>query len=791
MPAFLRREDGPLLTGTALFAGDVQRPGQLWLGVVRSPTASGTLVGIDAADALALPSVHAVLTAKDCGSVPSIPIRVHARPGMERHLQPVLAFERVRYVGEPLAVVVADDPYAAEDAVDRVRAEIEIDEPFLGGERLWTDTDDERVIWKTAGRFGDVDAAFAAADLVVEAELLVPRQTGLPMETRGLVAEWVDGALHMWGPTKFLQFTKTTLAALLEIDVDDVHCHRVDVGGMFGVRGEFYPEDFLVPWAARKVGRPVKWIEDRREHLVSINQSREQRHRCAVALAKDGTLLGMRDEAQVDMGAYARPIGARMIELAAHLMPGPYRWPAFDVSSRGLATNKTPSGTMRGPGSFETTFVRERMLDLAAGRLRMDPLELRRKNLLTADELPIHLELDGPLDAVELDEGDYPASLADVLERCGYDELRADADRRRANGELVGLGLGLFAEHSGLGGEECVELELADDGSLVLWTSATEVGQGLASTMAHVLTAAIPIPAERVRVETAADRLEGVGRGTFSSRSTLFVGSAAHDACARLLEEARERAGAALSCTAAQVEVTEAGLTFDDGLVTWAELAPLRVAGRHAMAHPTYGFGANIALVAVEPETGEVRVERLVTAFDAGRAIDPDAAAGQLAGAALMGVGGTLYEEIAYADNGEPITTTFMDYLAPTSAERPEIEAHVLETVPSPGNPLGARGVGEAGIAGVGAAIANAAADALGRPADAILLELPLKPSRVAELVQPEWLADETVPERVAGGSSARDLRELLPAAAGVALGAVMWLGRRRARTRHPRDQEE
>ena len=768
--AWTRRQDERLLTGAARFAGDVRRPGQLWLGVVRSPVASGRLAAVETGPAARLPGVHAVLTARDCLPVPAIPIRVHGRPGLERFLQPVLAEDEVRYVGEPVAVVVADDPYVAEDAVELVDVEVEHAEPFLGGRSA----PPELVMYEAHGEQGPLEAAFERAAVVVEADLSVGRQTGLPIETRGLVAEWRGPELHLWGPTKFLYFTRTTLSAMLEVDLAAVHCHPVDVGGMFGVRGEFYPEDFLVPWAARLVGRPVKWIEDRREHLMATNHSREQTHRCAVAVARDGTLLALRDDAVVDMGAYVRPIGARMVDLAAHTMPGPYRWEAYSVRAAGVATNKTPVGTMRGPGTFETTFVRERLLDMAAARLGLDPLELRRRNLLRADELPRELPM-GP-HAEVYDAGDYHATLDALLERARYGGLRAEVERRRGSGEAVGLGLACFVEHSGLGGEESVELSLSEDGRLELRTAATDVGQGLADTVAAVAAETLGVPARQVDVVTADERLEGRSRGTFSSRSTIFVGSAARDACLRLLHEARARAAATLGCRADDVAVGEHGLAGGGGTVGWSDVAPLEVVGRHVMEHPTYGFGVHVAIASVDRDTAEVRTERLVVGYDAGRAIDPPAATAQLAGGALMGIGGALHEQLVYAPNGEPLSTNFMNYVAPTSAERPAVEAHVLETCPSPGNPLGARGVGEAGIVGVGAAVANATADALGRAADPVLVELPLTPDRVGALVEPAWTAaaGPTRPRPASAGAIA------LAGLCGAVAGLAVWAVRRR-----------
>jgi CO/xanthine dehydrogenase Mo-binding subunit len=664
---------------------------------------------------------------------------------MDAFLQPVLADGEVRYVGEPVAVVIADGPYIAEDARELVEIDVEPATPFLGGPEAGDQTICDNLIWETAGTLGDIDAAFARADVVVEAQLAVGRQTGLPMETRSLVAEWRDGGLHLWGATKFLRFTRSTLAALFSVPEAAVHLHRVDVGGMFGPRGEFYPEDFLVPWAARIVGHPVKWIEDRQEHLMAVNHSREQVHRCAVAVAADGTLLGLRDDAVVDLGAYARPIGARMVDLAAQTLPGPYRWKAYALRARGIITNKTPVGTMRGPGSFETTFVRERMLDMAAARLGMDPLELRRRNLLTARELPGEQAMGERLDAVHLDSGDYHETLGELLELARHEELTGEVRRRRADGETVGLGVACFVEHSGLGGQEAVDLSVDADGCILLRTSTTEVGQGLAGMAASVVGEALGVTPDRVRVETADAARESLGSGTFSSRSTIFVGSAAHDASRQLLGLVRARAAEALACDPADVTIADDGCAANGRRLAWRDLAGLQVTGRHVMKYPTYGFGAIVALVSIDADTGAIKPERLAVGFDAGRVIDRPGACAQLAGAALMGIGGALYEELGYTADGDPISVTFMDYIVPTSAERPSIDAFALETRPAPCNPLGVRGVGEAGLVGVGAAVANAVAAAVQRAQDPVLTTLPLKPHAVADLLPLEWPAGEEI----------------------------------------------
>lgn len=746
MERLARREDRRLLTGAAAFVGDVQREGQLWLSVVRSSVAHGRLLGIDTGAASQLPGVVAVLSGHDLASVSVIPIRVVSCPSMVDRLQPVIATERVRYVGEPIAVVVAEDPYIAEDAADLVFPDIDplpavVDAWGSPSESLW-DLPGGNKLAAFRAVDGDVDAAFATAATVVEAELSVQRHTAVPMETRGLVAEWEGDQLHLWGPTKFLHFTRRTVASFFGVPADDVICHQVDVGGMFGVRGEVYPEDFLVPWAARVTGRPVKWVEDRREHFLSINHSREHRQRVAVAVAADGELLGLRSEGVLDLGAYPRPIGGRMIQIAAETMPGPYRWRGFDIDMRGSATNKTPVGTMRGPVSYETTFVRERVLDLVAAQIGMDPLELRRRNLITSDAIPFTRTLGPDLHDQVYDTGDYLELVRTVAERCDLDGLRASVARRRGEGELVGVGAALFLDHSGLGVEESVQLRLQPDGRFVLATSAAENGQGLASMAAMVTADALDVRPEDVDVLHGDSRAHHGGRGTFASRSTIFVGSAATDAARRLREAALQRAADMLRVPLAGVSSGPEGFSAGSDTLHWKDVAPLEVEGAHRMEDPTYGFGMHVAVASVDPDTAEVRVEQLVVGYDVGRAIDPPSVVEQLRGAAVMGLGGALLEELAYDESGQPITTTFIDYLLPTSAEVPDVDVYLLEQARAPGNPLGAKGAGEAGIFGVGAAVANAVADALGSGAKHALLALPLKPDAVLPLLPADSVLD-------------------------------------------------
>jgi carbon-monoxide dehydrogenase large subunit len=722
-----------LLTGSACFVSDVALPTVAEAAVVRSYEAHGLVREIRTEAARAASGVLAVLTARDLEAVPSIPIRAFPYPGMELRLQPVLAQRRVRYVGEPVAVVVAENRYVAEDAAALVDVEFEplppvVDVSDIGPGKIYESPLDN-VLCRYEGGVGDVSRAFADAATVVSSDFSTQRHTGVPIETRGIVASWnSDGTLDLWGATKFLNFTRRSVANWFGLDAEWVRCHHIDVGGMFGIRGELYPEDFLIPWASKFVGRPIRWVEDRREHMLSTNQGREVRYAFELAVDEDGSFLGFRCQAAVDMGAYPRPAGGRVPILVVEELPGPYLWPAFEFSCVAVATNKTPVGTLRAPSALESTFVRERAIDIAAERLQLDPIEIRRRNLL--HDGAAYTRRFGPqMHPHQYEPTDYSGIYRRFLSASGFEGAREEIDRRRRNGEAVGLGIALFLAHSGLGQEENVRAVLGQDGALQVHTTANEIGQGLDSMLQRVAATIFPFAPNEVAVRSGTTVDVPDGRGTFSSRSVIFVGNATLDACQRLLADAQAKASKHLDVPYEELRVVKTGFRRGDNFVSWQELAPLSADGVHRAWEPVFGFGCMMAQVRLEPETDVLRVERLAVGYDPGRALDPESVLAQLVGGAVQGVGATLLEEIAYDPDGQPLTTTWMDYLLPTSAEAPPVDAFILGR-PSVANPLGVRGAGEAGVPGAAAAIANAAADAAGDRALGFT-RLPLDPGRV------------------------------------------------------------
>jgi carbon-monoxide dehydrogenase large subunit/6-hydroxypseudooxynicotine dehydrogenase subunit gamma len=737
--------------------------------VVRSPVAHAVLAGVDAGESLALPGVHAVLTGADV-SLPPIPVRVSPDPGgLRAYLQPVLARGQVRYVGEPVAVVVADDPYLAEDGADLVAAEYAELAPVRdaraasgpGAPRLFDGQPNEVAVLTAS--FGDAAAAFRVAAHVVEVDAVIGRQTAVPIEPRSLLAEWdaAGQSLDVWGATKVPHFNRRVIAGALGITPERVRMHRCDAGGGFGVRGELYPEDVLVPYVARLLGRPVKWTEDRAEHLAAVNHSRDQVHRIAGAFDSGGRLLAMRDEIWHDNGAYIRTHGLTVPELSVSMLPGPYRMTGFEATVHVVVTNKTPCGTYRAPGRYEGTFARERMLDVAAAKLGIDPVELRRRNLLGPAELPCDRSLRALGTDVVLDEGDYPGLLDRALTESGYESWAREARAHRRAGRSVGTGIAVFLEKSGLGPYEVAEVQVDTSGGVHVTVGGTSLGQGIETVLAQIAADALGVRADQVTVVAGDTGTLCDGTGSWASRSTVVGGSAVLRAAEASGALARQAAAVLLDADPADLRLAHGRVIAASpgrgepaghgaAAVTLGEIAaaladppagvdlppgPLGARRTFTVDHMTYPYGVHLAQVEVDPGTGGVEVLRYFVAYEVGRAINPATVEGQLAGGVIQGIGGALLEELAYSPEGQPLTASLIDYLLPSAREAPEVVTLVTEDHPSASNPLGAKGAGEGGITAAGAAIASAVGDALGTP-DAPM-RLPITPERVCQLITP------------------------------------------------------
>jgi carbon-monoxide dehydrogenase large subunit len=753
-----RLEDPRLLAGAGRFVDDVDLPGQLWMRVIRSTQAHGRIRSIDATAALAAPGVRLVLTGDDVAHVGPIPLRLPFDGlGLEEALQPVLAQGRVRYVGEPIAVLFAENPYLAEDAAELVEVDIDplpaVTDMFRANETgsLWDDARNEICVL-TKG-YGDIDSAFAAADVVVNTRVRIGRHSGVPMETRGLVCD-IDrgrGDLTVWGATLVTHYHRRVLARLLGRPLQSIHMRSTDAGGNFGVRGDFFPEDFLVAYAATLLGSPVKWIEDRAENLIATNHAREQTHEMQGAFSEDGLLLGLKAEVWHDKGAYIRPTGVIVSELTLGLIPGPYRLPAYAGTIHVITTNKTPLGPYRAPGRYELTVAREQLFDKAAAVVGLDEPEIRRRNLVTPSELPYASGLELAGERFVLDSGDH-IGLIDLAEQ-KLTEWRGDVGVGPDDVlERRGVGLAIFMDKAGLGVYETGAVEIDTTGSVRVLIGGSSSGQGIETVMAQIAADELGVDPSLIEVIHGDSDLIPDGVGSWSSRSTVIGGTAVQSAARRTAEKAKRVAAQLLEASAEDLvlddgyihvsgsptkavslaKVAEACGTFE----SWERDEEPGLGAREICVdeHMNYPYGAVVAEVVLEVETGHVRVDRAWLACEVGKAINPQLVEGQVVGGFVQGLGGALLEEFTFDEFGQPQAATFIDYLLPTSADAPRIETVILEKAPTPTNPIGAKGAGEAGIAGAGAAIAAAVGNALGD--QGAVTSLPIRPEWVRSVLE-------------------------------------------------------
>jgi aerobic carbon-monoxide dehydrogenase large subunit len=742
--AVLRREDFRFLTGRGAYVDDLAVPGLLHAVIVRSPVARGRISGIDARAALALPGVAAVLTAADIGEIPVIGLRAeHLKvTGFANFLQPVIAKDETRYMGEPVAVVLAESAALAEDGAQQIVLDIEHLPPVidrrkaLAGPPFVIAAAQSNEMGRLRARKGDADAAFAAAPYRRKEEFRVQRHSAVMLEPRGLMAEWDEaaGTLKISGACKTPFLNRANLARQMDLPAQKILMVENDVGGGFGVRGEFYPEDFLIPFAARHLKRPVKWIEDRREHFLASNHARGLAAELEIACARDGTILGLRGRIYADQGAYIRTNGATAPRNAAQVGAGPYAIANIDIESILIATNTTPIGTYRGPGRFEGDFFRERLIDLAASDLGLDRVEMRRRNLVPREAMPWpHAEM-APYGGGEYDSGDY----AETLERClalfGWDKKRA-LDGKAVDGRHHGIAVGCYIEGGASGPFENAKVAIDDDGLVVVQVGSSSVGQGIETIFAQIAADALELPMSRVReVRHGTTALVTDGIGSHGSRSTVMGGSAIVMAAAEFKEKVLAEAARRLGVPAASLRLADGHVEGEGKRLPFAILAGISAEATFRNNRRTYAYGAHAAHVAVDPATGDVAVIDYAAVEDVGRIVNPLTLHGQAVGAIVQGLGGALLEDMVYDDEGQLLAATFADYLLPTVDCVPPIHAETLENHPSPINPLGAKGAGEGGIVPVGGVIANAVASAL-RAYDVKPNALPLSPARVWRLI--------------------------------------------------------
>jgi aerobic carbon-monoxide dehydrogenase large subunit len=741
-----RREDLRFVRGRGQYVDDLSPGGLLHAVILRSSVAHGRIRSIDTAAALKIAGVNAAITARDMpGGPPRIPMRLQPLPEFRPFEQSVIADARVRYVGEPIAVVLATSIAVGEDALDHIAVDIEPLPPVSDCE---TSANSGRLLFPEQGtncamtftaECGDADAAFKAAAYTLREKFRTGRHYGLTMEPRGVMAEWdaATGRLTVSGAAKVPFFNRRILAKLIGLPEDAIAMVENDVGGGFGARGEFYPEDFLIPFAARHVGRPVKWIEDRRENLLAMNHARQAQIDVEIACMCDGTILALRGDVDVDMGAYMRTNGAVAARNIAQFIAGPYRITNIKLKSSLWMTNKTPVGTYRGPGRFETDFFRERLLDMVAKDLGIDRVELRRRNLILARDMPYRLPTITPFPSSdETDSGDYRLTLDRCLEEFGW------ADKAKLAGQLIdgryhGLAVGCFIEGGAAGPKETARLEINPDGSVAVFIGSSAVGQGVETVFAQIAADALEIPMDRISgVHHGSTAYVTDGYGTYHSRSVVMGGSALIDATKNLHDLIRVTASQRFGCTPSEVKVSEDRIIGPDGIsATFRDFAGLTAEGVFLNKKHTYTYGTHAAHVTVDARIGQVEIVDYMAMVDCGRIINPMTVRGQVIGSLVQGLGGALLEDLRYDEEGQFLTGSLADYLLPTASDFPNLRTIVTDMFPSPINPLGAKGAGEGGIISAGGIVANAVANALSA-FNVEPRELPLTPQRVWEMVE-------------------------------------------------------
>ncbi len=764
-----RKEDPRYLRGEGRFVDDIKLPGMLHAAFVRSPHAHARIAAIRTDAARRLPGVAHVFTFADLERwMKPLPLFGAIPPGLAAHVavrmkqphQLAMCRDEARHVGEIVAMVVAGSRAVAEDGCELVEVDYE-PLPVLADVEaaarpdapvLYPDWGDNVALSFKTG-FGDVAAAFRQADARVRERFVIPRYVGMPIETRGVVARWDprDGALTTWNGTQVVHFVQQGLAAALGLPLHQIRVIAPDVGGGFGTKANGYPEDLLIPAAAIAARRPVKWTEDRREHMMGSAHARAQVHDIEIAARRDGTMLAVRDRIWVDLGAYNSWGIVLPYNTVAHLL-GPHRVANLDVECLGVVTTKTPNAPYRGAGRPETVFAMDRIVDCLARELAMDPAELRRRNYLGAADLPYELQIpyrDG--NPLVYDSGDFKAGLEAALRAVGYDALRAEQARLRERGIHRGIGISSYVEGTAIGPYEGATVRLDASGHAVVATGACCQGQGHETSFAQIAADALGIPLESVTIVGGDTAAIPFGIGTFASRSAVNAGSSIHEASGRVKDKLVAAAAALLEAAPADIEVADGMVTVRGAPASAIPVSKVIQAAIPTFAKPgvaspdfeatvyhhqptvTYTSATHVAVVDVDPGTGAVKLLRYLVAHDCGRIINPVIVEGQIHGGVAQGVGGGLLEEMVYDEQAQLLTGTFMDYLVPTAMELPAIETVHLE-YPSPRNPLGMKGIGEGGAISPPAAIANAVEDAL-RPWGVRVTRTPLGPSVILGLL--------------------------------------------------------
>ena len=751
-----RREDHRFLTGTGAYVGDLRRPGLLHAAFVRSTAPAARILGIDTDAAAQAPGVVAVFTAADLEEVGPLPVLTTPDERFARAFSlffeppdaPCMAEDEVHYVGEPLVVVVAEDRYRAEDAAELVQVRYEPLEPVLdvgaatsGHSRAVHASTPDNVPLRLEIASGEI-ATPDESHLVIERRWSIGRHSGVPLEGRGVLAEPTEDGVEVWTSTQIPYLVRRAICRATGWEHEEVRVRTPDVGGGFGPKANVYGEEIVLPVIARRLGRPVVWIEDRYEHLISAAQSRDQQHATRLIVDRDGHIVSWEDDFTVDLGSHNLWMAGTVSNTAIHLM-GAYRIPSFRITGKAVLTNKTPTSQYRGAGRPEATFALERSLDAAARALGISRLKMRERNILTADDLPYPGRFPYR-DGVDIvyDGRDYRAVLQRCQELVPEEELRGLREDAAARGELLGVGTATFVEATGRGPFEMARLGLLADGGFEVHVGTASAGMSHETTLAQIAASELGVAPERVTVRSGDTDGVPEALGSFASRTAVVAGSAVRQAAQELVRAAASHLQDGPDDQEAPVEVVDEGLRSASGVeVSWTELAGrlpaadaaagavLEATGRFEPETVTWTMGAHMAVVRIDPGTGLITVVRYAAADEAGLPINPVVVEGQVKGGIAQGIGGALLEEFRYDPGGQPTSTTLAEYLLPGTGEVPRLDVAHIE-VPSERNELGLKGVGESGTIPGCAAIASAVEDAL-RDHDVEVSATPIRPSDV------------------------------------------------------------
>lgn len=771
--SILRREDLRLLAGEGQFVADIKLPGMLHAVFVRSQVAHGRIRSVDLSAAVAAPGVVYAIAGPDLAKVLTpVPDAQLALPKkwttrvQHKFLnpqQPLLAYDKVRHVGEAIAVIIAESRYQGEDAAELVTVDIEpldaVTDPRAGiadGTPVLHEQYETNLIGDFTVSKGNVEAALKSAPHRLKRRFYHHRYGALPMECRGVVSAYDrrSDTITIWSACQVVHWLRREASTVLGMPEARIRSVALDVGGGFGVKGHVYPEDLLIPYLAREIGRPIKWIEDRHEHLMSACHSRDQLHEVEIGFDDDGRLLAFTDEFYVDCGAW-NPIGSGIAYNTAVHLPGPYKFDHFSVRSRIVVTNKVPNAPYRGAGRPEATFAMERMMDLIARELNLDPADVRMRNMIPADEMPYSLGIpyrDG--EPIVYDSGDYPQSLRLALEGIGgLAAFRKRQRAARAEGRYLGLGIGCYVEGTGVGPFEGATIRIDPTGKVYLAGGACPQGQGMETIFSQIVADAWKVNPKDVVVSLADTSSISMGFGTIASRSTVTLSGAIHSASDILRKKVFAIAAHMLECSTEDLELRDGtvGLLGVPGKeISLASIAKAarpgwdsdRPAGMSAGLEETayfepstvtWAYATHAAIVEIDASLGRLEIEKYVIVHDCGTVVNPMLVDGQIHGGFVQGLGGAVLEEFSYDSEGQLLVGSFMDYLCPGASDVPHVDLIHMYS-PTSLNPLGVKGVGEGSAIAPPVVIANAVSDAFAERG-VEFNETPLRPEQIVRAI--------------------------------------------------------